>query len=183
MFSATTTLLSLGAEPSPLWLETSPKGRIRCGTTPIPRVGCGKAKRGCASRFPLPPGVTARRTRGVLVERATPPFSPLVRHAGEQRCRQRCRPFARLCGGVALSTVIPGGKARNAEDLDPGCPVQPGLDGRWTSSLRFRQDNALCRKRPLEYGAFYLSNKSGAVNPLLVPILTIKSLPAQVSRI
>ena len=32
------------------------------------------AKRGCASRVPLPPGAAARRTRGVLVEGATPPF-------------------------------------------------------------------------------------------------------------
>ena len=40
------TLLSQRAEPSPVWLETFPKRRIRRGTTRISRVGCGKAKRG-----------------------------------------------------------------------------------------------------------------------------------------
>ena len=37
--------------------------------------------------------------------------------------------------GVALSTVIPGGKAKMLKSPDPGCPAQPGLDGRWTSNL------------------------------------------------
>ena len=41
-----------GRSPSPLWLRTSPKRRIRPGTTRISRVRCGKAKRGCASRVP-----------------------------------------------------------------------------------------------------------------------------------
>ena len=45
-----TTLLSQRAEPSPGWCGTFPKRRTRWGTTQIPRVDCGKAKRGCASR-------------------------------------------------------------------------------------------------------------------------------------
>ena len=65
------TLVSQRAEPSPLWSGTFPKPRIRHGTTRISRVGCRKADRGCASRVPLPPGVTARRTGGMLVVRAT----------------------------------------------------------------------------------------------------------------
>ena len=69
-----TTPFSQRAEPSPVWFWTFPKRRIRSGTTRIPRVGCGKAKRGCASRVPSSPGATARRTRGVLVVRATPPY-------------------------------------------------------------------------------------------------------------
>ena len=90
------------AKPSPLWLGIFPKRRTERGTTRISRVPCEKAKRGCASRVPLPPGVTACRARGVLVERATPPFSPLVRHRRGKRCRQRCRPFASPFGEVAL---------------------------------------------------------------------------------
>ena len=93
-----TTLFSQRAEPSPLWLRTSPKPSIRRGTTRISGVRCGKAKRGCASRVPLTPGVTARRTGGVLVVRATPPFLALVRHAGGQRGTGVGTPFAPLAG-------------------------------------------------------------------------------------
>ena len=50
------------------------------GITRISRVPCETAKRGGASRVPPSPGATARRTRGVLVEGATPLFGPLVRH-------------------------------------------------------------------------------------------------------
>ena len=46
------TPLSQRAEPSPLWCGTFPARLIRRGTTRITRVGCGKAKRGCASRIP-----------------------------------------------------------------------------------------------------------------------------------
>ena len=80
MLLTTTTLHSQRAEHSPLWLETFTKRRIRRGTTRISRVRCEEAMRGCASRVPLPPGAAARRTRGVLVEGATPFFWPLVRH-------------------------------------------------------------------------------------------------------
>ena len=43
--------------------RTSPKRSTGRGTTPIPRVRCGKAKRGCASRVPLPRTAAARCTR------------------------------------------------------------------------------------------------------------------------
>ena len=74
MLLTPTTPFSQRAEHSPLWLETFTKRRIRRGTTRISRVRCEKAMRGCASRVPLPPGAAARRTRGVLVEGATPPL-------------------------------------------------------------------------------------------------------------
>ena len=69
----TTTLHSQRWEPSPLWFGIFPKRRIRRETTSIFRVQCEKAMRGCASRVPPSPGAPARRTRGVLVEGATPP--------------------------------------------------------------------------------------------------------------
>ena len=57
-------------------------------------------------------------------------------------------------------------EGRNAEDLDPGCPAQPGFDCCRASSLQSRQDNALHCNRRLEYGVYYLSKKSGAVHPV-----------------
>ena len=51
-----------------------PKRRMGRGITRISHVPCEKAKRGGASRVPPSPGATARRTRGVLVEGATPLF-------------------------------------------------------------------------------------------------------------
>ena len=74
MLLTTTTPFSQRADPPPLWFGTFPKRRMGRGITRIFRVPCDKAKRGCASRVPLPPGATARRTRGVLVEGATPLF-------------------------------------------------------------------------------------------------------------
>ena len=74
MLLTTTTPYSQGAEPSPLWFGTFTKRRIGRGITRISRVPCDKAKRGCASRVPPSPGAPARRTRGVLVEGATPLF-------------------------------------------------------------------------------------------------------------
>ena len=74
MFSTTTTLFSQRAEPSPLSFGTFPKRRMGRGVARIFRVPCEKAKQGGASRVPPSPGATARRTRGVLVEGATPPL-------------------------------------------------------------------------------------------------------------
>ena len=103
------TLFSQRAEPSPLWLRTLRERPIGRGTTRISRVRCDKAKRGWASRVPLPPGVTARRTGGVLVVRAPPLFgagAPRGR-AKEDRGRDTlCPP----CREVALTTVIPAGR-------------------------------------------------------------------------
>ena len=70
MISTPPRLFSQTAETSPLWSETSAKRRIRRETTRIFRVHCGKAKRDCASRIPLPSGAAARCTRGVQVEGA-----------------------------------------------------------------------------------------------------------------
>ena len=75
--------LSQRAEPSPVWFRTFRERPIGRGTTRISRVPCDKAKRGCASRVPLPPGVTARRTRGVLVGRLRRP----ARRAGRDGFR------------------------------------------------------------------------------------------------
>ena len=69
-----TTPFSRRAEFSPLWSETFTKRRTGRGTTRICRVRCETAIRGFASRVPLPPGVTARRTGGVRMVRATPVF-------------------------------------------------------------------------------------------------------------
>ena len=107
-----TTLLSQRAEPSPLWWGTSPKHRIRRGTTRISLVGCGKAKRGCASRIPPSPDPTARRTRRVLVEGATPLFWPLVRHRRGVAGARHSSPFPPPLFGVAPSTVIPAGRLK-----------------------------------------------------------------------
>ena len=97
MFSTTTTLLSRRAEPSPLWFETFPKGRIRRGKTRISRIRYGKTMRVCALR--VPPFV--RRNRAPH-ERAAggesdPGFSPLVRRTGEFKWRGRL---------IYLSTVL-----------------------------------------------------------------------------
>ena len=78
------------------------------------RVPCEKAMRGFASRVPLPPGATARRTRGVLVEGATPPFSPLVRHRGGVNGP----PF-----GPPFTPPLRGGRSVHS---DP-CGLYPGL--------------------------------------------------------
>ena len=80
VLSTTTTLLSQRAEPSPLWMKLCLESRMGRGITSIFRSLCDKAKRGCALRVPLPSGGTARSTRGVLVEGATPPFLLLVHH-------------------------------------------------------------------------------------------------------
>ena len=115
MLSTTPTLLSQRAEPSPLWLETFPQRRIRRGTTRNSQVRCEKAKRGYASRFPPSSGVTARRTRGAAGGESDPPFfgagAPPVRVKGDTACATLYPP---LSGEVALSTVIPGGKAVKA---------------------------------------------------------------------
>ena len=74
MIVTLTTPLSQRAKSSLLWLRTFPQHRARRGTISISRIRCERSKRGCASRVPPSPGVTARRTRGVLVEGATPPF-------------------------------------------------------------------------------------------------------------
>lgn len=47
--------------------------------------------------------------------------------------------------------------------------VTPLALSAWDSSLRFTQDDALPCNRRLENGAFFLSNESGAVQPLLPP--------------
>ena len=84
MIVTPTTLFSQRAEPAPLWLSASLKRCIRRGTTRISRVLCGKRSEAGPRVSPFP-GLTARRTGGVLVVRATPMFWPLVRHGGAQR--------------------------------------------------------------------------------------------------
>ena len=67
--------------------------------------------RGFASRVPLPPGAGTRRTGGKKVVRATPWFSPLVRHERRAKVDRGPATFSLPSAGVALTTVIPGGKA------------------------------------------------------------------------
>ena len=80
MLLTTTTLLSQRAQPSLLWWSLYLEIRVGHGLAWIPRLLFDKAERGCAPRAPSSPGASVRRTRGVLVEGATPPFLPLVRH-------------------------------------------------------------------------------------------------------
>ena len=80
MLSTTTTLLSQRVARSPLWLRTFCERRIGRGMRRISLPQCEKTKRGCASRVPPSSGGTARSTRGVQVEGATPPFLLLVHH-------------------------------------------------------------------------------------------------------
>ena len=80
MLLTTTTLRSQRAQPSLLWWSLYLEIRVGHGLAWIPRVLCDKTEQGGAPRVPSSPGASARRTRGVLVEGATPPFCPLVRH-------------------------------------------------------------------------------------------------------
>ena len=106
----TTTLLSQRAESSPSWLRVLPKRGIGRGITSIFRVLCDKAKRGCASHVPLSPGAPARRTTGVLVEGATPPFLDAGASSASVNRRTQWRTINTRLGGVAPSTVIPAGR-------------------------------------------------------------------------
>ncbi len=99
MILTPTTLFSQRAEPLAVVVGDFPKRRIGSGTTRISRVRCDKAKRGWASRVPPSHGATARRTGGVTVVRATPPFWPLVRHGGGQRGTGVGTPLVPLAGG------------------------------------------------------------------------------------
>lgn len=105
------TPFSQRAEPAPLWFATYPKSRTGRGTRQMSRAGCGTAKRGCASRVPLPRAWAAWRTGGVLVEGAPPPFAALVRHrrgvSGHPRWHPLPPPFR---GGRSLHSD-PCGKA------------------------------------------------------------------------
>ena len=111
MLLTTTTLLSQRAAPSPLWFGIFPKRGIRRGITSIFRVLCDKAKRGWASHVPLSPGAPTRRTRGVLVEGATPFLTAAAAPASVHR-RTRWRTVNTPLGGVAPSTVIPAGRLK-----------------------------------------------------------------------
>ena len=125
-FSGTHSAFLSEGGPSPLWSETFPKRRIRHGTTRICRVRCGRAKRGCASRVPPSHGATARRTGGVLVVRATPPFLALMRHRRGVDGPTDGPPTPPVWGGRSHHSD-PWREGRNAENLDPGCPAQLGL--------------------------------------------------------
>ena len=80
MFLTTTTLFSQRAQPSLLWWSLYLEIRVGHGLAWTPRLLFDKAERGCAPRVPSSPGASVRRTRGVLVEGATPLFWTLVRH-------------------------------------------------------------------------------------------------------
>ena len=78
-------------------------------------------------RVPASPGATARRTRGVLVEGATPPFGPLVRRGGGQRWTGVRTPFASpLRGGRSLHSD-PCGKALRRPESVSGDPIPVNL--------------------------------------------------------
>ena len=99
--------LSEGA-PSLLWSGPCLESLMGRGLARNPRVGCDKAKRGCASRVPASPGAPHETGDGGESD-------PLVFGAGAPREEGKvARPLATSTlpsAGVALTTVIPGGKA------------------------------------------------------------------------
>ena len=111
MLVTPTTPFSQRAEPSPLWLRTSPKPGIRRGTT---RISPRRLRKGEARlRLAGPP--PTRRNGAPYGRGAGGESDPHVLAAGAARGRAKgdrgrdtlCLPFL----GVALTTVIPGGKA------------------------------------------------------------------------
>ena len=111
MNPTTTTPFSQRAEPSPLWSGAFPKRRTGRRTTWIFRVRCETATRGFASRAPLP----ARRGDAPHGREEGGESDPTLLTAGAPRGRTKvAAKMAALCppcGEVALTTVIPGGKA------------------------------------------------------------------------
>ena len=127
-----TTLFSQRAEPSPLWLRTSPKRLIRRGTTRISGVRCEKAVGGCASRVPP----VARRNgaphgRGAGGE-SDPTFFGAGTPPGRVKVDRPLATFSLLSAGVALTTVIPGGKAVESASK----PTRTTADHRWPQAER-----------------------------------------------
>ena len=110
MILTPTTPFSQRAQPAPLWCAAFPKLRMGRGLTRIPRPSAARLQL-ARPRF----GRTVRRAapEGVLVEGATPLFSPLVRRGRGQRWTGLWPPFAPpFCGEVAPSTVIPAGRLK-----------------------------------------------------------------------
>ena len=64
----------------------------------FPAAAAKKRSEAAPRASPPSPGVTACRAREVLVERATPPFSALVRHGGRQKWTGVRTAFAPLAG-------------------------------------------------------------------------------------
>ena len=119
--------------------------------TDFPRL-MGQSEARLRLARPPSPDAAARRTRGVLVVRAPPPFWPLVRHGGGQRWRPRWPPFAPPCGEVAPSTEIPAGRPSSRPggrrgDSEPGRPrnSRPQL-AHW--SRRHPEDRGLYPRCP-----------------------------------
>jgi hypothetical protein len=105
-FPAPTTPFSQRAEPSPLWLETSPKRRIRRGTTRMTRVRCERAQ--CVRRPPSP-GASWRRTGGGGSGESAPGFFGAGAPPGRGKWATLKATIYPPLFGVALTTVIPGG--------------------------------------------------------------------------
>ncbi len=97
MILTTTTLISQRAEPTPLWSGLSRNAASDAGRHGFLATVAEKQSE-AAPRVSPSPSATARRTRGVLVVRATPPFWPLVRHGGGKRVTGKTTPFPPLAG-------------------------------------------------------------------------------------
>ena len=95
-----------------MWLETFPKRRTGRGTTRISRVPCDKAKRGCASRVPLPARRNGVPCEGGAGGESDPPFFAAGTPRGRAKVSAKVSALWPPLQGVALSTVIPGGKAK-----------------------------------------------------------------------
>ena len=100
-----------------MWLETFTKRPIRRGTTRIPLVGCDQAKRGCASRVPLPPGVTARRTGGLLALTTEIPRGKAIEHCrGQGRATDRSRHPRSVASRAIEGSVMGEGEGSGGGD-------------------------------------------------------------------
>ena len=95
------------AKPSPLWSKLCPGVRIGGGSARIARVLCGKAP--CGADPDRTAGRGAAREGG-MVERATPFFRRWCATGQGEMVHAKIHHLPSP-SGVALSTVIPGGKA------------------------------------------------------------------------
>jgi len=99
-------------ESSLLWSGPCLESLIGSGLARIPRVGCDKVKRGCASRVPASHGASWRRTGGGGSGESDPPIFGAGAPPGRGKWPTlKPTSFPPPLLGVAPSTVIPGGKA------------------------------------------------------------------------
>ena len=123
--------LSEGA-PSLLWTGPCLERLVGGGFARIPRVGCVKAKGGCASCFRASPGAPHERGAG---GESDPHFFGADAPPGRGKWPTlKATIYPPLRGGRSHHSD-PWREGRNAESPAWGCPAQPSLDGHWSSNL------------------------------------------------